>query len=93
MPINKSLCADAGLPIKEDAKFLRHAKKIYEWVIANTFRYEGVKEGCGLALPICTIEEKQGGGYFAALRGWLTLARCLLLLQEPRDFPRAAFTA
>ncbi|MBQ8693544.1 MAG: hypothetical protein IJ520_10420 [Synergistaceae bacterium] len=76
LPIDKGFCADASLQIKQDAKFLDRAKKVYDWVLEHTFRDEGVKEGCGLGLPIRTIEEKQGGGKCADISSvFVALAR------------------
>ena len=76
LPIDQGFCADASVGIKDDAKILERAKKVYAWVLENTFRDEGVKEGCGLGLPIRTISEKNGGGKCADISSvFVALAR------------------
>ena len=76
LPIDQGFCAEASTPIKDDAKILERAKKVYNWVLENTFRDENVREGCGLGLPIRTISEKEGGGKCADISSvFVALAR------------------
>ena len=55
---------------------MKRAYAVYSWVVENTFRDEGVKEGCGLGLPIRTLQDLKGGGKCADISAvFVTLAR------------------
>ena len=76
LPINEGFCADASMEFINMPTVLEKAKGVYRWVLENTFRDEGVKEGCGLGLPIRTISEKNGGGKCADISSvFVALAR------------------
>ncbi|MCR5347614.1 MAG: transglutaminase family protein [Fretibacterium sp.] len=76
LPIDQGFCADVSAGIRNDAKILDRAKKVYAWVLENTFRDEAVKEGCGLGLPVRTISGKSGGGKCADISSvFVALAR------------------
>lgn len=72
---NLEMKAIAEKAIKGKKGTLEKAKALYDWVVENTFRDPDVK-GCGLGLPIRTIQQCKGGGKCADLSTvFVTLAR------------------
>ena len=67
IPSEDLLFAEVGARMKEEPSILKRAYAVYSWVVENTFRDEGVKEGCGLGLPIRTLQDLKGGGKCAHL--------------------------
>ena len=76
LPSEDPLFAEVGARMKEEPSILKRAWAVYSWVVENTFRDEGVKEGCGLGLPIRTLQDLKGGGKCADISAvFVTLAR------------------
>lgn len=76
MPSEDPLFMEVGTKMKEEPSILKRAYSVYAWVVENTFRDEGVKEGCGLGLPIRTLQDLKGGGKCADISAvFVTLAR------------------
>ena len=76
LPSEDPLFAEVGARMKEEPSILKRAYAVYSWVVENTFRDEGVKEGCGLGLPIRTLQDLKGGGKCADISAvFVTLAR------------------
>lgn len=76
VPSEDPLFAEVGAKMKEEPSILKRAYAVYTWVVENTFRDEGVKEGCGLGLPIRTLQDLKGGGKCADISAvFVTLAR------------------
>ena len=76
IPSEDPLFAEVGARMKEEPSILKRAYAVYSWVVENTFRDEGVKEGCGLGLPIRTLQDLKGGGKCADISAvFVTLAR------------------
>lgn len=71
-PEMKRIAEDA---VKGKVGILEKAGAVYDWVVENTFRDPAVK-GCGLGLPVRTIQMCGGGGKCADLSSvFVTLAR------------------
>lgn len=65
----------AGQITKGKKSYLARVRAVYDWVIGNTFRDEGVK-GCGLGLTTRTLTKFNGGGKCADISSvFVTIAR------------------
>lgn len=75
IPADDPFFRDLAEKLKIEKSVLKRARLVYDWVVENTFRNPDVK-GCGLGLPIRTLNEMKGGGKCADISAvFVTLAR------------------
>ena len=75
VPADDPFFRDLAEKLEIEKSVLKRARLVYDWVVENTFRDPDVK-GCGLGLPVRTLNEMKGGGKCADISAvFVTLAR------------------